>query len=110
MSEDYSDYFDQNEQSSEDNGEHWRGVKPPEGGWHEVTQEPSASEEEQVPVWVKLTNADRDVVVRAVVVDFEEPPSFNWCYRFAWRMVLAFFWVCFPFALVALLLAVFFGN
>ena len=47
--------------------------------------------------------------VRVTVVDFEEPPSFEWCYRFMWRMVWAAFWVSFPFLLLAFVIGIFSG-
>lgn len=98
MSEDYGDYFAQNERVSEESGEHWRGVKSPDGGFHEVTPEPS--EPEQVPVWVKLVKADHEANVR---VYMDEPPHVSFGYAFfvtgkflfawvAWGLIIGFVW------------------
>lgn len=80
MSEDYGDYFAQNERVSEESGEHWRGVKSPDGGFHEVTPEPSTPEPEQVPVWVKVMKIDGNVLPIRVYMD--EPPPVKFGYVF----------------------------
>ena len=90
MSEDYGDYFAQNERVSEENGEHWRGVKSPDDGFHEVTPEPS--EPEQVPVWVKLVKAEHGANVR-VYMDEPPPVSFGYCFGvMGWWILAAACW------------------